>query len=273
VLDTFLNEGRKSIRSVAREEGMPSISSIHRILREAKFHPYKIQSHQELKPSHRINRVNHARSQLLLIANNPEFLSHVLFSDEAHFSLHGNVNHHNFRFWSDVNPAWFREEPLHSPRLTVWAAIGRPGVIGPCFIYHNVTGASYLQLLQEQFLPSAQLLPTFPQLILMQDGAPPHFALIVRNWLTETLPGRWMGRGSNNLPWPANSPDLTPCDFFLWGYVKSLVYRTQPVDLFDLQTRIENVFQTLPQDMINRSVEAYQNRLLLCIDVRGSSVE
>ena len=29
-------------------------------------------------------------------------------------------------------------------------------------------------------------------------------------------------RGFNNLP--PRSPDATPCDFFLWGYVKDQVY-------------------------------------------------
>jgi hypothetical protein len=43
-----------------------------------------------------------------------------------------------------------------------------------------------------------------------QDGAPPH-------------PGRWIGRAAP-LPWPPRSPDLTPLDFFLWGFVKDRVY-------------------------------------------------
>ncbi|GBN23572.1 hypothetical protein AVEN_144157-1 [Araneus ventricosus] len=29
------------------------------------------------------------------------------------------------------------------------------------------------------------------------------------------------------LPWPPRSPDLTPCDFFLWGYVKDKIYVPQ----------------------------------------------
>ena len=29
------------------------------------------------------------------------------------------------------------------------------------------------------------------------------------------------------LLWPPSSPDLTPCDFFLWGYVKDNAYKPQ----------------------------------------------
>jgi hypothetical protein len=43
------------------------------------------------------------------------------------------------------------------------------------------------------------------------------------HFLNETLPHWWIGRAVNNdqhlLLWPPRSPDLTPCDFFLWGYV------------------------------------------------------
>ena len=37
-------------------------------------------------------------------------------------------------------------------------------------------------------------------------------------------------------PWPARSPDLTPCDYFLWGYVKDKVFvPPQPVSIPDLK--------------------------------------
>ena len=49
--------------------------------------------------------------------------------------------------------------------------------------------------------------------------------LIVRAYLNDSLPGRWIGRagGENNvlLKWPPRLPSLTPGDLFLWGYMKS----------------------------------------------------
>ena len=41
--------------------------------------------------------------------------------------------------------------------------------------------------------------------------------------------------------WPSRSPDLTPYDFFLWGYMKSEVYATPPLDMADLVQEINNV--------------------------------
>ncbi len=75
---------------------MPSASPVYRILKEAKFHPYKMQIHQELAPHHRIRQVAHAHLLLDMKAHSPGYHNQILFSDEAHFSLHGEVNHHNF---------------------------------------------------------------------------------------------------------------------------------------------------------------------------------
>ncbi|RWS01672.1 uncharacterized protein B4U80_05019, partial [Leptotrombidium deliense] len=38
--------------------------------------------------------------------------------------------------------------------------------------------------------------------------------------------------------WPARSPDLTPPDFFLWGFLKNTVYRSDPKTLDDLKVAI-----------------------------------
>jgi hypothetical protein len=31
-----------------------------------------------------------------------------------------------------------------------------------------------------------------------------------------------------DMGWPARSPDLSPCDFFLWGYPKEKVFKHRP---------------------------------------------
>ena len=49
--------------------------------------------------------------------------------------------------------------------------------------------------------------------VFQQDGTLPLFAHIVRNYLNETFPGRWIGRGSPRF-WAARSRDLKPLDFF-----------------------------------------------------------
>ena len=42
----------------------------------------------------------------------------------------------------------------------------------------------------------------------------------------------------NKHQWPPRPPDLNPCDYFLWCYLKSKVYRSLAKTLNDLKTNI-----------------------------------
>ncbi|GBM91971.1 hypothetical protein AVEN_160038-1 [Araneus ventricosus] len=67
--------------------------------------------------------------------------------------------------------------------------------------------------------------PQFPEgVIFQQDGAPPHYGNIVGEFLDTTFPHRWICKGAV-MAWPPRSPDITPFDIYLWGYVKQHVYR------------------------------------------------
>ena len=53
------------------------------------------------------------------------------------------------------------------------------------------------------------------------------------------------------LLWPPRSPDLTPCDFFLWGYVKDNAYKPPlPQNVHELQNRIRAAVQTTDGNML-----------------------
>jgi hypothetical protein len=63
------------------------------------------------------------------------------------------------------------------------------------------------------------------------------------------------------MPWPPRSPDITPLDFFLWGYAKSSVFRTPVNGLDDLKTRIRNAISAIPADMLHRTWQEFKYRL------------
>jgi len=48
----------------------------------------------------------------------------MMMSDEAHFHLNGPVNKQNSRYWAAQNSHEVHERPLHSPKVTVWCAVG-----------------------------------------------------------------------------------------------------------------------------------------------------
>ncbi|GFU96383.1 uncharacterized protein TNCV_89591 [Trichonephila clavipes] len=78
------------------------------------------------------------------------------------------------------------------------------------------------------------------ELWFQQDGATCHTARATIDLLKDTFGDRLISRfGPVN--WPPRSCDLTPLDYFLWDYVKSLVYADKPQTLDHLEDNIRSV--------------------------------
>ena len=61
--------------------------------------------------------------------------------------------------------------------------------------------------------------------------------------------------------WPPRSCDLTPLDYFLWGYVKSLVYVNKPQSIDALETNITRVINGISADILERVLENWTHRM------------
>ena len=70
-------------------------------------------------------------------------------------------------------------------------------------------------------------------------------------FLDATFPERWIGRDGPT-PWPPRSPDITPLDYFLWGYVKDKVFSTSVPDITNLKARITDAFATITEHILDR---------------------
>ena len=91
-------------------------------------------------------------------------------------------------------------------------------------------------------------------------------------FLNETFPDRWIGR-DGPISWPPRSPDITPLDFFLWGYVKDIVYRTKVRDITELKQGISNAIDTIDEAMLPRTWQEIEYRLdVLCV-TNGANIE
>ncbi|XP_072398072.1 uncharacterized protein [Diabrotica undecimpunctata] len=209
------------------------------------------------------------------ISQDPSYLRHICFSNEATFYLNGHVHRQNVRYWSDENPRLFRECHTQFPtKLNVWAGILGNHIIGPFFIKGNLTGESYLNLLETQIIPAIHDVLTnnpgeFTQdIILQQDGAPPHYDAGVRNFLINLYPRRWIGR-RGFIEWPPRSPDLTPLDFYLWGYLKSKLYGSQLTTVDELRQRIIEECDRIDMQTLQRVREATKQRIYFCQEVNG----
>jgi hypothetical protein len=103
VLETFNEDGTRSIRNVANTMGLTK-STVQRILRDNRMHGYHYTKVQHLLPEDYAPRVEFCTWLLEQHAKNPLFLKNILFTDESYFSRQGTFNSHNFHVWATENP-------------------------------------------------------------------------------------------------------------------------------------------------------------------------
>ncbi|GFT98105.1 hypothetical protein TNCV_789251 [Trichonephila clavipes] len=193
----------------------------------------------------------------------------ILFSDEAHFWLNDYDNKQNCRIWSEANPRAYVETPLYPEKLTVWCALWAGGIIGPYFFKndecHNVTvnGDRYRAMITNFFIPELNN-HDVQELWFQQDGATCHTARATIDLLKDTFGDRLISRfGLVN--WPPR-----PLDYFLWGYVKSLVYADKPQTLDHLEDNIRRVIADIRPQMLEKVIENWTSRLDYIRASRGS---
>ncbi|GFW39312.1 putative DD41D transposase [Trichonephila clavipes] len=215
--------------------------------------------------------VDWAQNEIAVV---PDFHKQILFSDEAHFWWNGYVNKQNCRIWSEANPQVYVETPLHPEKLTVWCALWAGEIFGPYFFKndegHSVTvnGDRYRAMITNFFIPELNN-HDVQELWFQQDGAICHTARATIDLSKDTFGDCLISRfGPVN--WPPRSCDLTLLDYFLWGYVKSLVYADKPQTLDHFEDNIHCVIADIRPQMLEKVIENWTSRLDYIQASRGS---
>ncbi|GFX71644.1 putative transposable element [Trichonephila clavipes] len=160
----------------------------------------------------------------------PDFHKRILFSDEAYFWLNGYVNKQNCRIWSEANPQVYVETPLHPEKTDCLV----------CFMgWWN---------------PSSKNDEGHNELWFQQDGATCHTARATIDLLKDRFGDRLISC-FGPVKWPPRPCDLTLLDYFLWGYVKSLVYADKPQTLDHLEDNIRRVIADIRSQMLEKVIE------------------
>ena len=150
---------------------------------------------QALYDNDRPRRLEICNRSLAEYERNNQLIGLILFCDEAGFTRDG-INLHNSHKYAYENPHSI-VETKHHPRfsLNVWAAIIGDYLIGPHFFNGTLNGYSHLDFLRNHLPLYLEDVPLNIRvnMWLLQDGAPPHFSLPVRQYLNTACLGRWIG--------------------------------------------------------------------------------
>ena len=128
---------------------------------------------------------------------------------------------------------------------------------------------NYREMLQSFFWPEILRVSNYKKLYFQQDGARPHTANSVQNWLRSKFGERFMTKEL----WPPRSPDLNPCDFYLWGYLKSVVYNPLSRTLDDLKANIEREIKNIRRETLKKIFLNFEKRCKLIIEAEGGHIE
>lgn len=251
-------------------------STVRRILHQhLHMHPYRIHMVHKITEADESSRLQFCYQMLHKIQNDSTFINRVLWTDEAHFHLTGAINSWNCRVWSTSNPHECHEQPLWSPKLSVWIGFSGNFILDPYF-FEDESGSTvtirqdnYSNMIVNHVIPQLKARRQFSRTVFQQDGAPPHTANSTKSILIKEFGmERLIGKGFD-FCWPPRSPDLSPPDFWLWGWLKANVYNPKPTTLEQLKRNIQSAINSIPPEMLQATVNSIESRLQACIDENG----
>jgi hypothetical protein len=172
------------------------------------------------------------------------------------------------RYWSSINPKQTLEVPLHDQKIGVWYVIAASRIVGPIFFENTINSERYVTDILRPFFDSiTEEENTYGYF--RQDGATAHTATYSINVLNEVFEDRLVSRGL----WPARSPDLNPCDFYLWGNLKDKVCSNNPHTLVELKQSIRETSSSIEVSELKLVSNNIFKRLEACLRAEGRHSE
>ena len=132
----------------------------------------------------------------------------------------------------------------------------------------TVNGEYYLGVLDRLWKRIGRVRPEYPagkQLFLLHDNAPPHKTKNVNEFL--------MKKRISLINHPPYSPDLPPCDYFLFQKLKTKIKGTFYDDIPAIQAAVTEVLKNTPINDIKKSMHALVDRSRRCIESNGTYFE
>ncbi|XP_039307110.1 uncharacterized protein LOC120358168 [Solenopsis invicta] len=154
------------------------------------------------------------------------------------------------------------KELLDNEEIDQW------GIVGTYFFQGTINTERYLEMLKTFLIPELKKKRKFRRTIFQQDGATCHTAKKTLDFLREEFGTRLLSRNTE-FPRPPRSPDLSVCDFFLWGYLKERVYANKPRTLDQLRVNIRREIAEIKPAMLKKVNDNFEKRLENCIACNG----
>ena len=129
----------------------------------------------------------------------------------------------------------------------------------------TVNSDQYCEMLQTFLTPKLNMLDDMDNVWFQQDRETTHTSRHAMGISREMFPGHLISL-HGDISWPAHSPNLNPCNFFLWGYLKSKVYINRPGSIEQLKDAIRQKITAILHEMTCHVIDNFHEHLRQCVD-------
>jgi hypothetical protein len=270
-------EGRpgthRSTREIAADVGICQSSVMQIAKKDLVLTSFKRIPGQVLNAATKLKRL--VRCKQLLRRFSVQRSKKILFTDEKVFYLDPPTSHG--LVWGsgrkrDISPErLIKQRAKFSRHVMVSAGVCFTGKGRLHFVAENVKINSkyYTEELLPLLIEDCHTL-LHDEFIFQQDGAPAHTARQTQDWLQQHA-SDFIGKDQ----WPPNSPDLNPLDYCVWGVMLDRYekHTPKPTNVNELKVALQQIWDSLPLQTVQKSVVTFRKRLQACIRSDGGHFE
>ncbi|CAG7720303.1 unnamed protein product [Allacma fusca] len=179
----LVHDPEKSTRRLAYETGIAK-TTVQRLIKDSGLRVTRPTRVQQLKPEDYPKRIQFSNEMIARFQADNNLVDNIMWTDESSFDLSVTISTRNAICYGYSNPKRYIEKQIKPKNLVcVWCGIWSGGIIGLYFFESTVDGKAYLKLLQEFARPSVEQYDLMGTIYRQQDGAPAHWAKVVREFL------------------------------------------------------------------------------------------
>ena len=112
------------------------------------------------------------------------------------------------------------------------------------------------------------------KLFFSKTGHPsPHIARVVQTFLGDNFGDERIISRFFPFAWPPRSPDVAPPDYWLWGILKSTIYKRNPTSIEELKAMIRKAVSEISAEELKKAVHNLVPRLHALLHNNGGHFE